>query len=91
MPNPKLGRTLNVTEAVKAAKGGQVEYRTEKAGSSTRRRQGELLGGSHRRQHPRVRGAITRSRPTGIGRFHQAREPVLDHGAGREVELTSLA
>lgn len=33
MPNPKLGTvTLDVASAVKAVKGGQVEYRTEKAG-----------------------------------------------------------
>jgi large subunit ribosomal protein L1 len=33
MPNPKLGSvTQDVTQAVKSAKGGQVEYRVEKAG-----------------------------------------------------------
>ncbi|MBY0502166.1 MAG: 50S ribosomal protein L1 [Alphaproteobacteria bacterium] len=33
MPNPKLGTvTLDVAEAVKAAKSGQVEFRAEKAG-----------------------------------------------------------
>ncbi len=33
MPNPKLGTvTMNVAEAVKAAKGGQVQFRVEKAG-----------------------------------------------------------
>lgn len=33
MPNPKLGTvTMDVADAVKAVKGGQVEYRTEKGG-----------------------------------------------------------
>lgn len=33
MPNPKLGTvTMDVAEAVKAAKGGQVEFKVEKAG-----------------------------------------------------------
>jgi len=33
MPNPKLGTvTMNVAQAVEAAKGGQIEYRVEKAG-----------------------------------------------------------
>jgi large subunit ribosomal protein L1 len=33
MPNPKIGTvTMDVKEAVEAAKGGQVQYKAEKAG-----------------------------------------------------------
>ena len=44
MPNPKLGTvTPNVREAVEAAKGGQVQFRVEKAGHRPcGRRQGQL-------------------------------------------------
>src|SRR6266481_6490162 len=68
MPNPKVGTvTMDVTQAVKAAKGGQVEYRTEKAGiihagvgkaSFTE----EAIAANVKA----FVGAITRSRPTGI-------------------------
>jgi large subunit ribosomal protein L1 len=35
MPNPKVGTvTMDVTTAVKNAKAGQVQYRTDKAASS---------------------------------------------------------
>ena len=67
MPNPKLGTvTQNVAEAVEAAKGGQVEFRAEKAGHrACRRRQGEL-----RREQlvENVRAfvdAINRAKPSG--------------------------
>jgi large subunit ribosomal protein L1 len=94
MPNPKLGTvTPNVTEAVKAAKGGQVEYRTEKAGiihagvgkaSFTE----EAIAANIRA----FVGAITRSRPTGIkGAFIKRVSLSSTMGPGVKLELTSLA
>jgi large subunit ribosomal protein L1 len=94
MPNPKLGTvTPNVAEAVKAAKGGQVEYRTEKAGiihagvgkaSFTE----EAIAANVRA----FVGAITRSRPTGIkGAFIKRVSLTSTMGPGVKLELTSLA
>ncbi|HUJ37517.1 MAG TPA: 50S ribosomal protein L1 [Usitatibacter sp.] len=93
MPNPKLGTvTPNVAEAVKAAKGGQVEYRTEKAGiihagvgkaSFTEKAIAENVRA--------FVGAITRSRPTGIkGAFVKKVSLSSTMGPGVKLELTSL-
>src|SRR6266853_3516062 len=68
MPNPKLGTvTANVTEAVKAAKGGQVEFRAEKAGI-VHAGIGKVSF-SEEALVENVRafvGAISRSKPTGV-------------------------
>src|SRR4029077_18969674 len=68
MPNPKLGTvTANVTEAVKAAKGGQVEVRGEKAGIVH-----AVIGKLSFSEEALVEnvrafvGAISRSKPTGV-------------------------
>ena len=93
MPNPKLGTvTPNVAEAVKAAKGGQVEYRTEKAGII----HAGVGKASFTEQAiaDNVRafvGAITRSRPTGIkGAFIKKVSLSSTMGPGVKLELTSL-
>jgi large subunit ribosomal protein L1 len=93
MPNPKLGTvTPNVAEAVKAAKGGQVEYRTEKAGvihagvgkaSFTE----DALAANVRA----FISAISRARPTGIkGAFIKKASLSSTMGPGVKLELTSL-
>jgi large subunit ribosomal protein L1 len=94
MPNPKLGTvTANVTEAVKAAKGGQVEYRTEKAGIV----QVGVGKASFSEQAlaENVRAfvtAINRSKPTGIkGTFLKKVSLSSTMGPGLKLELTSLA
>ena len=68
MPNPKLGTvTANVAEAVKAAKGGQVEYRAEKAGIVH-----AGVGKASFTEEALVEnvrafvGAISRAKPTGV-------------------------
>jgi large subunit ribosomal protein L1 len=94
MPNPRLGTvTPNVTEAIKAAKGGQVEYRAEKAGivqagvgkaSFTEEALAENLRA--------FVGAITRAKPSGVkGTFVRKVSLSSTMGPGVKLELSSLA
>jgi large subunit ribosomal protein L1 len=94
MPNPKLGTvTANIAEAVKAAKGGQVEYRTEKSGII----QAGVGKASFTEQAllENVRafvGAISRSKPPGIkGTFVKKVCLSSTMGPGLKLELSSIA
>jgi len=94
MPNPRLGTvTQNVTEAIKAAKGGQVEYRAEKAGivqagvgkaSFTEEALLENLRA--------FVGAITRAKPSGVkGTFIKKVSLSSTMGPGVKLEISSVA
>jgi large subunit ribosomal protein L1 len=94
MPNPKLGTvTANVSEAVKAAKGGQVEFRTEKAGVV----QAGVGKASFSEEAilENIRafvGAISRAKPTGVkGTFIKKVSLSSTMGPGLKLELSSIA
>src|ERR1700688_1248956 len=93
MPNPRLGTaTQNVTEAVQAAKGGQVEFRAEKAGivhagvgkvSFT----DDALVDNVRA----FVGAITRAKPTGVkGTYINKVNLSSTMGPGVKVDFAGL-
>jgi large subunit ribosomal protein L1 len=94
MPNPRLGTvTQNVTEAVKAAKGGQVEFRAEKAGI--------VHAGVGKASFTddalidNVRafvGAISRGKPSGVkGTYIKRVSLSSTMGPGVKVDLAGLA
>ncbi len=94
MPNPRLGTvTQNVAEAVQAAKGGQVEFRAEKAGivhagvGKASFTEAALMDN--------VRafvGAITRGKPSGVrGTYIKKVSLSSTMGPGVKVELSGLA
>ena len=87
MPNPKVGTvTMDVTGAVKGAKGGSVEFRVEKAGI--------VQAGVGKASFPAEKlvqnikafaDAVQKAKPRRRqGHLHQPRGGVLDHGPGRE-------
>jgi|SRR5665213_17075 len=93
MPNPKLGTvSANVTEAVKAAKGGQVEFRAEKAGIvqagvGKASFSEEALVGNLKA----FVGAISRAKPQGIkGSFITKVSLSSTMGPGLKLEISSL-
>jgi len=94
MPNPRLGTvTQNIAEAVQAAKGGQVEFRADKAGivhagvGKASFTEAALIDN--------VRafvGAITRAKPTGVkGTYINRVNLSSTMGPGVKVELSGLA
>ena len=94
MPNPKLGTvTMNVGEAVRAAKGGQIEYRVEKAGI--------IHSGIGKASFPQedlranfdaLLDAVTRAKPTGAkGKYIKKIAVSSTMGPGVKVDVAELA
>jgi large subunit ribosomal protein L1 len=94
MPNPKLGTvTMDVAKAVTDAKGGQVEFRVEKAGivhagiGKASFTQADLTENFHA-----FMDAIVRNKPTGAkGKFIQKVSVTSTMGPGVKVDLEQIA
>jgi large subunit ribosomal protein L1 len=94
MPNPRLGTvTANVGEAVRAAKGGQVEYRAEKAGIVHAGVGKASFSEEALLENVRAFvGAIARAKPSGVkGTFIKKASLSSTMGPGVKVEISSLA
>jgi large subunit ribosomal protein L1 len=94
MPNPKLGTvTPNVTEAVKAAKGGQVEFRVEKAGIiHSGIGKASFATADLRRNFDAFVDAIVRAKPTGAkGKYVKKVSLSSSMGPGLKVDSTEVA
>ena len=93
MPNPKLGTvTTDVAEAIKAVKGGQVEFRTERAGI--------VHGGIGKASFSQQQlcdnanafvSAIQQAKPSGVKGTYIKRVAVSSsQGPGVRVEISAL-
>ena len=94
MPNPKLGTvTMDVTKAVTDAKGGQVEFRVEKAGIVHAGIGKASFSEDDLRENFRAfMDAIQKARPTGAkGKFVEKVSVSSTMGPGVKIDLAELA
>ncbi len=94
MPNPKLGTvTPNVTEAVKAAKGGQVEFRVEKAGIiHSGIGKASFSDADLRRNFDAFVDAIVKAKPTGAkGKYVKKAALSSSMGPGLKLDVAEVA
>jgi large subunit ribosomal protein L1 len=94
MPNPKLGTvTMDVGAAVKAAKGGQVEFRVEKAGIiHSGIGKASFSEADLRRNFDAFVDAIVKAKPTGAkGKYVKKVALSSTMGAGVKVDTAEVA
>ncbi len=94
MPNPKLGTvTPNVGEAVKAAKGGQVEFRVEKAGIIHGRiGKASFPEADLKANFDAFVDAIVKARPTGAkGKFIKRVAVSSSMGPGVKIDVDAVS
>jgi large subunit ribosomal protein L1 len=94
MPNPKLGTvTMDVAKAVKDAKGGQVEFRVEKAGIiHSGIGKASFSEGDLKRNLEAFVDAIVRAKPTGAkGKYVQKAAISSTMGPGVKLDVAEIA
>ena len=94
MPNPKLGTvTMDVAKAVKDAKGGQVEFRVEKAGIiHSGIGKASFVADDLRRNFDAFVDAIVRAKPTGAkGKYVKKVSLSSTMGPGLKVDTAEVA
>ena len=94
MPNPKLGTvTMDVAAAVKAAKGGQVEYRVEKAGIiHSGIGKASFPAADLRANFDALVDAIVKAKPSGAkGKYLKKVAMSSSMGPGVRIDLTEVA
>ena len=94
MPNPKLGTvTMNVAQAVKDAKGGQVEYRVEKAGIiHSGIGKASFAAADLRANFDALVDAVVRAKPSGAkGKYLKKAAMSSSMGPGIRIDVAEIA